>query len=313
MRRGRDEPEAPPGQGPAGPRGDPEEPIEDYSPFETFPLVLLYKLFVQSGWSVRDLRRFCSADKKLGSLCKRPNIWRRLYFLKVVRDPHLIEIQHRYPESDEYIQNVLVNTEAGREWASHPEAESDPFVLLIAFAFAYEQPATSGTSNTTIINWTVPPQVLAHCETRVKWRNNKVFLGEFQTWWQREDTFDAWWSSKKDFDKKMLDKIRPVVWRGRAQGMYSYEPYEYRYVAVFRSEYLIPVFVRLLKANLVPALYMQSEGDPVLPPALTKACLACGETNDKMRACGGFCGRAIYCGDECARAHWYAGHHAECK
>lgn len=296
MRRGRDEPEALPGQGPAGPRGDPEEAIEDYSPFETFPLVLLYKLFVESEWSVRDLRRFCSADRKLASLCKRPNIWRRLYFLKVVRDPHLIEIQHRYPESDDYIQNVLVNTDAGREWASYPEAQTDPFVLLIAFAYARARPERPRLD--TMIWWRHPE----HAEFRTH-----TYLN-----WSEIGVYSAVYFRRGSHADQLLARLRPLdVTPERDDGKEVKRALENTAVILF--------FLEALQSGYVPSLRTRVEhagkSNAEAPRSLTERCIACGVAilDAEPRACGNLCGRAVYCGDECARTHWYAGHHAECK
>ena len=65
---------------------DPSIPPDDgSSPIGTLSHDVIYKIFVTSGQSVRDLRRLCSVNRRFREACADEYIWRKLYFLKVVK------------------------------------------------------------------------------------------------------------------------------------------------------------------------------------------------------------------------------------
>lgn len=115
---------------------DPSVPPNDgSSPIGVLNPDLLYNLFVNSGFTVHELKALCSVNQKIRKACRNEYIWRKLYFLKVVRIDGLENMPE--PRAREYIETVLMATPEGENWKRNSEfVYFNPYILLIAFAYA---------------------------------------------------------------------------------------------------------------------------------------------------------------------------------
>lgn len=87
------------------PREEPgPEPNSDgiTNPFETLSLDVLHHMFVVGGFTVRELRGFCSASKQLENACRNEYVWLKMYFVKVIGDTVLPTLrEHKIDSADE--------------------------------------------------------------------------------------------------------------------------------------------------------------------------------------------------------------------
>lgn len=281
MRRARDDPER---------AQDPSQPVEGYRPFESMPLDVLYKMFVSSEFTVQELKRLCSTSQRIRAACQNEYVWRKLYFLKVVKDPVLPTLSERDNEDRNYVDTVLMPSPEGVLWSSQIGFADTPYMLLIALAWHqylyYED------------EMVYHPRAPFAVVSTVKWYHPGGPHMELQMEAMRKGVNLRSFSGNRDLLVSM--GLDPQTRHG-VGGL----------TAVISHERCIQFMCRLMRDGYKPS----KKHDPTrvhLIPALTEACIHCNAPNP-TRLCGNQCGMAAYCNDECAQADWVKGHAAECK
>lgn len=270
MMRKRDEPE---------PAEDPSQPLAGYSPFETLPLDVLYKLFVSSGFSIQQLKRLCSTDRRIREACRNEYIWRKLYFLKVVKDATLATLSERDGADRAYVDNVLMQTPEGRVWTEAVDLglADSPYMLLIALSWRQ-----------------------FHLETRKETFWSHPDGARHQIWIKRSSNQALYvYNLTGNYDVLEALGLKPRPRLGGAD-----------LVDFVQAPDTLAFICRLIRAGYVPRIASSSRSS--VAPALTETCISCNAANP-TRLCGNRCGMVAYCNQQCAEVHWVKRHAAECK
>lgn len=257
-----------------------DAPHAEGDSFGTLPLDVLYKMFVDSGFTVQELKTFCSVNQKIRKACGAEYPWLKLYFIKVIGDRRLPTLRERplddgdsRTEAQRYVYDTLMDTTAGREWSQQRASAASPYVLLIAFAYKYlltrRAPGMLPSAGSNgYLYWTDGKQGLEMHGSR-----NALYI-----------------------DLRGPEEVR------RLFGVAGYE---------VPIEEIVPMFCQMLERNWIPDAV--SKGNKKHQNRmLTKSCLSCSAMPAILVQCGGRCGRAFYCGQLCANADWQM-HELECK
>lgn len=112
----------------------------------SLPKDIILRMILNGDFSIRDTIRWCSTDEKMRRICQEEYVWKKLYFLKVVQDQKLMEMEDRkddLPIIQNYIENTLMKTAPGRQWEAQKVFAESPLILLVAFVFRAELRGTN--------------------------------------------------------------------------------------------------------------------------------------------------------------------------
>ena len=107
----------------------------------SLPKDMILSMILKRDFSIRDTIRWCNTDREMRRICQDEYVWKKLYFLKVVQDLQLMEMEDRkddLPIIRNYIENTLMKTPAGRQWEAQKVFAESPLILLVAFVFQAE-------------------------------------------------------------------------------------------------------------------------------------------------------------------------------
>jgi mannose-6-phosphate isomerase-like protein (cupin superfamily) len=107
----------------------------------SLPKDIILRMILNSDFSIRDTIHWCSTDVEMRRICQEEYVWKKLYFLKVVQDQQLMEMEDRkddLPIIRNYIENTLMKTPAGIQWEAQKVFAESPLILLVAFVFRAE-------------------------------------------------------------------------------------------------------------------------------------------------------------------------------
>jgi hypothetical protein len=94
---------------------------------------MFYEIIMTPGQSIRDIARLCRVDSRFRAACSREYVWRKLYFLKVIKTPGLAKMPE--PAASRYINRELMHTPDGVQWTAQQRFAKTPYILLMAFVF----------------------------------------------------------------------------------------------------------------------------------------------------------------------------------
>lgn len=247
-------------------------PADGTSPIDRLPLDMFYQILMAPGQSIRDISRLCRVDRRFRAACTREYVWRKLYFLKVVKSPGLAAMKE--PEAARYINAELMQTPEGVQWTAQRGFAQTPYVLLMAFAYRsalYKHPPTitfeSFSPDGTRMTLTIMRPSDLFAET-----NREEILNDFQI------------PKDQSYDRTLATRF---IHRG--------------YVSPDRLMFLL---CSLFNRGWIPVPVARK------PVVLTQSCLSCGSPAAAVQ-CGADCGAAHYCDQECANTHWEE-HEKEC-
>lgn len=280
---------------------------------------ILFHMFVTARVTVTQMHRFCSVNSKARRACQKEYIWLKMYWRKVIREPEVVRLRGREPETRSYIYDELMKTHPQAQlWVDYaaltknnPKDDDEPpqyFLLLVALAYYFD--------------------VLEdHDEDFLSFNDGSKHVMQIMLAWEAPSDDE---DEDDDIDDEQKEKRREYTrLRREGEGQLIMVDVESEYVDLVRdltlvstehrgdSRVIIPrenaptLIIRALKMNLTLGSIRYPTSHRV-PDTLLKSCISCGSEVAK-RACGGLCGKALYCGDECARAHWEAGHYKTCK
>lgn len=276
-------------------REDPSiAPADGSSPIEMLPPDVVYKLFVESGKSVKELARFCRVNQQFRNVCADEYIWRKLYFLKVVKTPGLAQMPE--PQARRYVQRVLMKTPEGVQWTAQAAFASNLFELLIAFvyrnAILYDYVDETATQR-------------RFTRVRLSWGNEKQEGGFFTMIPEIEGIFVVDQHYYLNQRGQLLGILKGLGWKSEIILSPNEEdqedlpdPNEATYI---RHDRIIAFFCRLLQEDWIPSI--EKNREDIVAPSLLESCLSCGSPAPLVQ-CGAACGQARYCDQGCANAHW---------
>lgn len=279
---------------------------------------ILFHMFVTARATVTQMHRFCSVNSKARRACQREYLWLKMYWKKVIREPEVLRLNGREPETRSYIYNELMNTHPQAQWwtrykeltKNNPEESPQYFLLLVALAYYF--------------------QVLEDRDDGfLSFNDGSKHVMQIMLAWEAPSDDDDDDDNDDDDDREKEKRREYMRLRSEGEGQLIMVDVEPEYVELVHdltlvstedeggSRVIIPrentptLIIRALKMNLALGDIEYPRSHHV-PDALLKSCISCGSEAAK-RACGGLCGTALYCGDECARLHWEAGHYKTCS
>lgn len=262
-------------------------PADGTSPIDRLPLDMFYQILMAPGQSIRDVSRLCRVDSRFRAACTREYVWRKLYFLKVVKSPGLAVMKE--PEAAKHINNVLMHTPEGVQWTAQRGFAQTPYVLLMAFAWL--DTVVNGIDSALIGGdvYTTPK--------RIMWVNRERIRGLITQLRSFEGRVGLFADSRQT---QTLSELGFTDRRGRHNNLEAtFIPFTHHVV----------FFCRLLQSGFIPVIITSSG---IHKPAIfTESCLLCGSPAAVMQ-CGADCGAAHYCDQKCADAHWEK-HQKECN
>jgi hypothetical protein len=248
-------------------------PADGTSPIDLLPPDMFYQIVMAPGQSIRDIARLCRVDRRFRAACTREYVWRKLYFLKVVKSPGLAAMKE--PEAARHINSELMYTPEGVQWTAQLRFAQTPYILLMAFAYRtslYKHPPTI-TFGLLSPDGTLNFLAIIHPADLFAEANSEEILNDFQI-------------------PKDQSYARTLATRFTHRGYVSHDR-------------LMFLLCSLLNRGWVPTF------DAKKPLVLTQSCLSCGSPTAPFQ-CGAECGQARYCDQECANTHWEE-HRKECS
>ena len=103
----------------------------DTFPFEELPTDLIYKIFMESEFTVKELHMLCNLSKKLKEVCNKRKFWDELFFRKIMNMELPMNVAKRNNTLPELMETLRA-TDEYKLWTSITEYEQ--FVKFIAFA-----------------------------------------------------------------------------------------------------------------------------------------------------------------------------------
>lgn len=274
---------------------------------------VLFHMFVTARVTITQMHRFCSVNSRARRACKREYIWLKMYWTKVIKEPEVRRLRGREPETRTYIENhLMLTTPEGIMWRDHlrltkqnPEDDTEPaepFVLLVAMVYYHDilkddgegLSLHDGSKNVLWINLAYPVQ-----------SQDRPASSD-------DESYRAYQLARNErAEHDIMVDIADPAYEDRIRDLISVRGERDRGIeAIVLRHNLLKLLIRAIKDNLEPG-HVEYPRAFYPAPALLKTCLTCG-TPKPERACGGRCGKAVYCGDECARVHWESGHYKTC-
>jgi hypothetical protein len=255
-------------------------PADGTSPIDRLPLDMFYQILMAPGQSIRDISRLCRVDRRFRAACTREYVWRKLYFLKVVKSPGLAAMKE--PEAARYINAELMQTPEGVQWTAQRGFAQTPYVLLMAFAWL--DTVLNETDSALIggADYTTAKRIIwGHRERR------QGLITQLRSLHGRIGLF-AYSRQSKTLLELGFTLVLGLNHDWEARSLIPFTHY-------------VSSFCRLLQLGFIPAIVTSSG---VHKPAIfTQSCLSCGSPAAAVQ-CGADCGAAHYCDQECANAHW---------
>lgn len=281
---------------------------------------VLNKIFFLAVNSVQTLIRLCGVDKRFRALCADEYVWLHMYFLKVRGKNELSQITNAHKARQKVKE--LHETE-GKDWETakmyalgkDPKTGKDqPNFATALVALLWHRIASVGDVAKIVQLQIIEARTkqTARMTTSASVPGRTVFWRDWQqteakvyrpaNWRQEmvmetlhEDLFQAL------FDRRL--KIKPETRITRIVDN------ELVYRIDIPQDENIHLFVLLLQLDFIPSL--QRNEPKLLPTMFTEACISCGFPAALVQ-CGADCGRAHYCDQACADAHWET-HRTNCR
>lgn len=102
----------------------------DAFPFEHLPTDLIYKIFMDSGFTVDELHKLCNLSKKLKIICNDRKVWEQVLYKNVLEYGNAMRSAERTGDLPELLQNIRQTDDLYLVWKRIQNYE--PFVVLTA-------------------------------------------------------------------------------------------------------------------------------------------------------------------------------------
>lgn len=260
-------------------------PADGTSPIDLLPQDMFYQILMAPGQSIRDIARLCRVDRRFRAACTMEYVWRKLYFLKVVKSPGLAAMKE--PEAVRHINSELMYTPEGVQWTAQLGFAQTPYVLLMAFAWL---DMLLGESKEVRTPYGEPMGIFFVNDT-----NNQA--SEIYVKLQYINGRLGLFASSLTPELLTNNGLQIIFPSDQASIHLSLIPYT-RYVSFL---------CRLIQAGFHP----NQRHNYTLPRTMVESCLSCGSPTASFQ-CGAECGQARYCDQECANTHWEE-HRKECS
>jgi hypothetical protein len=265
---------------------------------------MLNKIFFLAANSVQSLIRLCGVDKRFRALCADEYVWLHMYFLKVRGKTELSQIANA-----QEARNAVMELRAtdGQDWETAMSYEGSTFALaLIALLWYTIAAHGNGTKsmNSQLQNIGARTKPTARMTTSASVPGQTVFWRNAD--WEMEAKVyrPANWRPDMVMMSSTFDLFTLLQERGLQLELSSIVEREVDGEPMYRldipNDERIHLFVLLLQMDFIPSLERETR---TLPTMLTEACIACGFPAALVQ-CGAECGRAHYCDQVCADAHW---------
>lgn len=102
----------------------------DAFPFEQLPTDLIYKIFMDSGFTVNELHKLCSVSKKLKIICNDRKVWEQVLYKNVLEYGTAMRNAERSGDLPELMDKIRQTEDLYLVWKRIQNYE--PFVVLTA-------------------------------------------------------------------------------------------------------------------------------------------------------------------------------------
>lgn len=102
----------------------------DAFPFDQLPKDLIFKIFMDSGFTVGELHKLCNLSKKLKAICTDRKVWEQVLFKHVLGYGQAMRVADRRGTLPELLNDIRQTNEFYAIWLVIREYE--PFVILTA-------------------------------------------------------------------------------------------------------------------------------------------------------------------------------------
>jgi hypothetical protein len=229
-------------------------------------------------------------DRRFRAACTREYVWRKLYFLKVVKSPGLAAMKE--PEAARHINSELMYTPEGVQWTAQLGFAQTPYVLLMAFAWL---------------------DMLLHESKEVRAPRGEIFrepMGLFlvdNTNNRASEIYIKLQFVKGRMGLFALSGTPELLTNNGLQITFPAQRQHDSHMSLIPHTRYVSFFCSLIQAGFHP----YQRYNYTLPRTMMESCLSCGSPTAPFQ-CGAECGQARYCDQKCANIHWEE-HRKECS